>query len=429
MNLNRPWSNLTGGRYLGAGNVKIIPIILSGGSGTRLWPLSRGSKPKQFLKFGANHSLLQNTVLRCRDDQFDSRPIIVGSREHRFLIALDLREIGIEADILLEPVARSSCAAIAAGCLQAASRSQDAAVLVLAADHHIPDSVAFAKAVSNALEDVAQGFLMTFGITPDQPATGYGYIMPGKPLCAARRIENFVEKPGHERAKQLVSEGYLWNSGNFLFRVDAFINELKHYQPDIFSAVSKAFADARSDLDFLRLDEAAFAAAPRVPVDNAIFEHTDKAAVLPVDYVWSDVGSWDELVKVLPADDNENVTIGDVAIVNGRGNVVHSDGKLTALLGVDDMVVVSTRDVVLVMAKSHAEDVKALVESLTASGRREANEAMQIFRPWGNYERLESAEGYQVKRITVKPGGVLSLQSHQHRAEHWVVVEGRGSDH
>lgn len=386
--------------------------------------MSRGSKPKQFLKFGTPHSLLQNTLLRCQAELFDARPIIVGASDHRFLLAQDLQELGMEADILLEPVARSSCAAIAVACLQAASRMQDAVVLVLAADHHIPDGDAFTEAVANALDDVDDGRLMTFGIQPDQPATGYGYIRPGERLTVAHRIASFIEKPDPAQAEKLVSSGYLWNSGNFLFGVDAFMAELQRYEPGVFAAAKAALERAKVDLDFLRLDETAFAEAPKVVVDNAIFERTDRAAVMPVDYDWSDIGSWDELVKVLPVDANENIAVGDAEIVDGRHNVVHTDGKLTALLGVDDLVVVSTRDVVLVMAKSRAEDVKSLVESLTTSGRREANEAMQIFRPWGNYERLESAEGYQVKRITVKPGGVLSLQSHKHRAEHWVVVEG-----
>jgi len=404
--------------------VKIIPVILSGGSGTRLWPVSRGSKPKQFLKFGTQHSLLQNTLLRCQAEPFDDMPIIVGASGHRFLIAQDLQEIGMSADIVLEPAARSSCAAIAVACLQAAKRAQDAIVLVLAADHHIPGKDAFVRAVEAALEDVAGGHLMTFGITPDQPATGYGYILPGERLTASHRIDRFIEKPDLKQAEELVASGFLWNSGNFVFRVDAFLAELQRHQPAVLAAVSAALDKARTDLDFLRLDEETFCTSPRVAVDNAIFERTDKAAVLPVDYDWSDIGSWDALIKVLPADANENVTVGDAAIVDGRRNVVHSEDKLTALLGVDDLAVISTRDVVLVMAKSRAEDVRSLVETLTASGRSEANEAMQIFRPWGNYERLESAAGYQVKRITVKPGGVLSLQSHQHRAEHWVVVDG-----
>jgi len=404
--------------------VKIIPVILSGGAGTRLWPLSRGSKPKQFLKFGTPYSLLQNTLLRCRAAQFDARPIIVGASDHRFLIAQDLQELDMEADILLEPVARSSCAAIAAACLQAVGRSQDAIVLVLAADHHIPDADAFASAVGEALDDVAGGQLMTFGIAPDQPATGYGYILPGGRLTKAHSVDSFIEKPDRAQAEKMISSGYLWNSGNFLFRVDAFMGELQRYEPEVLTAARAAHENAKIDLDFLRLDKTAFSRAPSVAVDNAIFEKTDKAAVMPVDYEWSDIGSWDELVKVLPVDADENVAVGDVAIVDGRRNVVHSDNKLTALLGVDDLAVISTRDVVLVMAKSKAEDVRSLVETLTSSGRREANEAMQIFRPWGNYERLESADGYQVKRITVKPDGVLSLQSHQHRAEHWVVVDG-----
>lgn len=403
----------------------IIPAILSGGSGTRLWPLSRASKPKQFLVFGGERTLFQETVLRCAGEGFDPRPIVVGANPHRFLLAEDLQEIGASADILLEPVARNSCAAIAAACFQAKSRDPEALVLVLAADHHIPDAQAFRRAVMSARSSAEAGMLVTFGIKPDHPATGYGYIRPGKAAGEPMPVEAFVEKPDAATAAGYVASGYLWNSGNFLFRAATFLEELEKLAPAIVDAVGKAWAGAVTDLDFRRLDEKAFANSPSISVDYAVMEKTDRAAVYPVSYAWSDVGSWHAVGDVTPADANANAVVGDGIILSGSGNLVHSQGKLTALVGVDDCVVVSTRDCVLVASRKSSESVKDVVTRLQKEGRTEAVEALQMFRPWGNYERLDIGEGYQVKRITVKPGGVLSLQKHRHRAEHWVVVSGK----
>ncbi len=407
--------------------MNIIPIILSGGSGTRLWPLSRESKPKQFLSFGGDHSLIQDTALRCQGEIFDPRPILVCAESHRFLIAEDMRDIDVEADILLEPLRRNSCAAIAAGCLSALQRTSDAVVLVLAADHAIPDQQAFANAVSSALGDAENGNLVTFGIKPTKPATGYGYILPGRLLAkdGCSTVKAFVEKPDRETALDYLKDGYLWNSGNFLFRAQSFIDELARLEPEILAAVRKAYEKAGRDLDFLRLDADAFKQSPSISVDYAVMERTDKAAVFPVDYKWSDVGSWEAVWEVMPKSDQGNVTIGDGEIVNGTNNLVHSRGKLTTLVGVDNIAVVSTRDAVLVTSKAEAENVKKLVINLQKNGRTEANEALQIFRPWGNYECLDIGNGYQVKRIVVTPGGTLSLQKHRHRAEHWVVVQGK----
>ena len=404
---------------------KIIPVILSGGSGTRLWPLSRASRPKQFLSFGSGRSLFQETALRCRSAIFDPRAIVVGAEAHRFLLAEDLLEIGAACDIVLEPLARNSCAAIVAGCLQAVARDDDAMVMVLAADHHIPDAAAFAAAVELGAADAANGNLVTFGILPDRPATGYGYIEPGTQLIHARKAASFVEKPDAATAAGYVAKGYLWNSGNFLFRADAFLDEARHLAPAIFDAVSGAFADARRDLDFLRLDETAFARSPSISVDYAVMEKTVRAAVLPVSYRWSDVGSWQSVADIVEADPAGNAIVGNAVIVDGFNHVVHSSAMLTTVIGGRDLVIVTTRDAVLVADKARAESVKALVAQMQDEGRAEASEALQMFRPWGNYERLDIGEGYQVKRITVKPGGVLSLQKHRHRAEHWVVVQGR----
>ncbi len=363
--------------------------------------------------------------MRCSSDLFDQVPIVVGANSHRFLLADDLLKIDVAADILLEPVPRNSCAAIAAGALHALKRDRDALILVLAADHHIPDDEAFAQAVRTAAADADAGRLVTFGVRPTRAATGYGYIEPGSPLISAFEVAAFVEKPSLEDAERFCTQGYLWNSGNFLFRADAYINELRALQPEILHAAECAYAKAMHDLDFLRLHKQAFAKAPSVSVDYAVMEKTNQAAVLPVDYAWSDIGSWDAVAELLPADRTGNVVMGNVDIMEGNGNLVHSSGTLTTVVGLSDHIVVSTPDSVLVTDKRHAEQVKALVQRLSAQGRVEAHEARQIFRPWGNYEQLDSGENYQAKRITVKSGGVLSLQKHKHRAEHWVVVAGR----
>lgn len=405
--------------------VTVVPLILSGGSGTRLWPLSRASKPKQFLTFGRERSLFQETVLRCRGDVFDPAPIIVGSNDHRFLLAEDLLEIGVKADIMLEPAARNSCAAIAAGCLQAMKRSPDALVLALAADHNIPDGIAFRDAVATAIEAAEAGFLVTFGVQPDRPATAYGYIQPGGPVAGVcKRVEAFVEKPVEAVARQYVEAGYFWNSGNFLFGAATFLQELEKLQPNVVETVRSSLDEAEPDLDFLRLGPS-FTRATSISVDYAVMERTERAAVLPVHYRWSDVGSWDAVAQIVARDAQGNAIVGDAAIVDSADNFVQSQGRLTALIGVQGMVVVSTRDCLLVAPKSRAEDVKPLVAELQRQSRAEAVEGLQIFRPWGNYERLDLDDSYQVKRIVVKPGGVLSLQKHAHRAEHWVVVGGK----
>ena len=405
--------------------MKIIPVILSGGSGTRLWPASRASRPKQFLSFSGDHTLFQETVLRCRGSVFDPRPIVVGSQDHRFLLAENLLSIGVEADIVLEPVARNSCAAIAAGAFHALSRDRDAIILALAADHFIADRDAFSHCIENAVADAQGGYLVTFGVKPDRPATGYGYVAPGEALGSAKMVDAFIEKPDLATAEQFVRQGYLWNSGNFLFRADTFLNELGKQAPTILGAVEKAYAAAQTDLDFLRLDLAAFSDSPSISVDHAVMEKTDRAAVLPVEYVWSDIGSWDAVASLLANDKKGNTVVGRGFVLDGSNNLVHSTGHLTTLVGMNDCIAVSTRDCMLVVHKDRSEEVKALVEMLKADGLSEVNEALQIFRPWGNYEQLDSGEMYQVKRIVVKPGGVLSLQKHQHRAEHWIVVSGK----
>lgn len=353
----------------------IIPVILSGGAGTRLWPLSRNAKPKQFLRFGSEHSLMQETVLRCSSNVFDKRPIIVSGESQRFLIAEDLREISVNADIILEPMRRDSCAAIAAGCLQALQRSPDAMVFILAADHKIPDVAAFSAAVENAKADAELGKLTTFGIKPTHAATGYGYIKPGAPLrdggsCV---LEKFVEKPDAVKAESYLKSGYLWNSGNFLFSAKVFLDELKKFAPLVLTSVQHSFLKARRETDFVWLETAGFSRSPQISVDYAVMEKTDRAAVFAVDYSWNDIGSWDAVHELLNPDANHNAVQGRGVVMQGQNNLVHSDGILTALIGVDDLVVVATADAILVTKRGHSENVKNLVGELKARNFKEAD--------------------------------------------------------
>jgi len=351
--------------------------------------------------------------------------IIVGGTDHRFLIAETVKDTYRNVDILLEPVARNSCAAIAAACFHAMKRSSVAMLLVMAADHFIADKEAFAAAVGSAIPDANAGHLVTFGIRPSHPATAYGYILPGEPLERCFKVQEFVEKPGHALAETYLEEGRVWNSGNFLFKADAFLADLLAHEPGIHSAVERSVAEASTDLDFIRLEETSFSAAKSISVDHAIMEKTGRAAVLPVDYQWSDIGSWDAMAQLLKLDDADNAIEGNVVTQASANNVIYSDNRLTTVVGMQDTIVVTTRDAVLVAAKSHAEDIKQLVDRLKSEKRDEALNTLKIFRPWGSYEQLDISGRYQVKRIEVYPGGVLSLQRHKFRAEHWVIVEGK----
>jgi mannose-1-phosphate guanylyltransferase / mannose-6-phosphate isomerase len=346
----------------------IIPIILSGGAGSRLWPLSRAARPKQFLKFGSEHTLFQNTVLRCKSAIFDSRPIVVAGESQRFLVAEDLLEIGLVADIVLEPMRRDSCAAIAAGCLVALKRSPDAMVLVLAADHIISEQPEFDAAVAAANIDAAAGFLTTFGVKPHSPATGFGYIKPGEQLRSggAFKIEKFVEKPGLETANKYVRDGYFWNSGNFLFRAATFVEELQRFAPLVLSAMELAFQKAQTDLDFIRLDQAEFARSPQISVDYAVMEKTEHAAVFPVHYNWNDIGSWDAVFDASAKDAFGNAIVGEGFVLDGNNNMVHSLKRFTAIVGVDDLIVVTVDDAVLVTKRGKAEMLKTLIGTLKA---------------------------------------------------------------
>lgn len=404
----------------------IIPVILCGGAGTRLWPASRGSYPKQFLSFGSERSLFQETLARVGGAEF-GRPIIVSGNDYRFLVAEQARALGIDADIVLEPARRDSCAAIAAAAAVAARRSPKAMLLVLAADHVIPDTAGFLAHVMRGAVAAEAGRIVTFGIRPGYPATGYGYIRPGALLEGApgvHGLEAFAEKPERAVAERYCAEGYLWNSGNFLFRADVFLDELHRLAPDIHDPALAAVADAQIDLDFLRLDEAAFTAARAQSVDYAVMEKTQLSAVVPSDFVWSDVGSWGSIADLATPDAAGNAAHGDGHFEAARNCYIYAPDILTAVVGLDDVVVVATRDAILVADRNRSEAVKTLVAKLDKAGRREANEHLKAFRPWGHYEQIDRGARYQVKRITVAPGAKLSLQSHFHRAEHWVVVSG-----
>ncbi|SFK44646.1 mannose-1-phosphate guanylyltransferase/mannose-6-phosphate isomerase [Lysobacter sp. cf310] len=404
------------------------PVILSGGSGTRLWPLSRQNQPKQFLSLIGDHSLFQETVLRASKLPDAQAPITVCADDHRFMVGEQLQAIGVRSGgILLEPVARSTAPAIAAAALHALAGDPDALLLVMPADHLIEDEAAFRDAVSAALRLGREDWLVAFGIRPDYAETGYGYILRGETLGAdGYRIERFVEKPDQATAERYLAEGtYAWNSGMFLFRARSYLDELARLAPAIHAAAQAAFASAGTDLDFLRLGQDAFAASPSDSIDYAVMEKTDRAAVVPVSCGWSDIGSWSSLWSVAERDADGNRHEGDVISVDTRDSLVRaSDRRMIATLGVEDLVIVDTADATLVARKDRVQDVKIIVDRLKAAGRQEHLFHRKVYRPWGSYDSIGVGERFQVKKIVVKPGAALSLQKHQHRAEHWIVVSG-----
>jgi mannose-1-phosphate guanylyltransferase/mannose-6-phosphate isomerase len=411
---------------------KIRPVILCGGAGTRLWPASRDSRPKQFIELvEPDTSTFRRTLERVTDPAVFEHPVVITASEARFVVAEQVQQAGLTAEIVLEPERRDSAAAVAVAAHLAARHSPDALVLILAADHVVSDPEAFVAACRAAAEGAAAGLIMTLGIKPTGPATGYGYIQAGTPLagasgaCGGAHVERFLEKPDAKQAERLVAKGALWNSGYFLFRADILLRELATHAPDILRAAEAALANATRDLDFLRLEPAAFAAAPKISIDYALMERTDRAGVLPVSFPWSDVGSWDAVWEVLPHDAEGNAVRGRVALANTRNSLVQSDGTLlTAVVGLDDVVVVSTPDAILVTSRARCADVKDLVTTLRAAGLPEADAHLRMYRPWGWYQRIDIGTRFQVKRIQVAPQGRLSLQKHYHRAEHWIVVKG-----
>lgn len=421
-------NDLRGGKTQADSIGTVIPVILSGGSGSRLWPVSRKSFPKQFWALLSDRTLLQETALRGAACGLGA-PIVVCNQEHRFIIAEQLREVGItDARIVLEPVGRNSAPAIAAVALIVAETDPDAVLWIMAADAAISKPDALGPVLSQGVEAAREGQIVTFGMTPTRPDTGYGYIRQGAALAGVDgvyQVSSFIEKPDAAKAATMLDEGgYLWNSGMFLFRASTIVEELERYAPDVLSAVRAAVKGRTRDMDFIRLDPATFEKAPDISIDYAVAEHTRHAAVIPADLGWSDVGSWDALWDLSPKDADGNVTTGDVFLANSRNCYVRSDGIVAAVSGVDDLIVVVTQDAVLVSHRDHAQDVKKVVARLEAAGRTEAKMHNRNYRPWGFYEGLTKGDRFQVKRIVVDPGRKLSLQKHFHRAEHWVVVEG-----
>jgi len=406
----------------------LIPLILSGGSGTRLWPISRRNLPKQFLSLTGTDTLFQQTVKRTTALPDTGAPIVVASDDHRFLAAEQLQELKMsEASILLEPMARNTAPAIAVGALRALEKSADALILVLPADHLIGDDRSFHDAVAKARPLAEQGWLVTFGIRPDRPETGFGYIQRGDGLDAhGFKVNQFVEKPKLDVAERYVESGeYDWNSGMFLFRAARYLEELQQHAPTMLEAARAAYAKANVDLDFVRLDGESFAASPSDSIDYAVMEKTSRAAVVPVSCGWSDIGSWDALWLAADKDANGNHTEGDVIALDTTGSLIHSHKRhLVATVGLDDVVVVTTPDATLVARRDRSQDVKRIVDELKAADRTEHDLHRVVRRPWGSYDSLENGDRFQVKRIVVKPGAALSLQMHHHRAEHWIVVKG-----
>ena len=406
----------------------LTPLILSGGSGTRLWPVSRRNLPKQFLALAGRETLFQQTVERTRQLPDVEPPIVVASEDHRFLAAEQLLEAEVSgAAILLEPSARNTAPAIALGAMHALARDPEALLLVLPADHLIGDGDQFVDAVTRALPMAQAGWLVTFGIRPDRPETGFGYIRRAEALAEGGfRVERFVEKPDAATAERYVADGgYDWNSGMFLFKAARYLEELGEHAPDMLAAVRTAYASARTDLDFVRVDAALFAAVPDNSIDYAVMEKTHRAAVLPVSCGWSDIGSWSALWLAGERDADGNLREGDTLTVDTRNSLLRSHERhLIATVGVDDLIVVSTPDATLVAHRDAAQDVKRIVDQLKASGRSEHSLHRVVQRPWGSYDSLEAGDRFQVKRIVVKPGASLSLQKHHHRAEHWIVVSG-----
>ena len=417
----------------------MIPVILSGGSGTRLWPLSRQAYPKQFLALAGEETMLQATWQRVAE-LASAAPLVVANEDHRFMVAEQLRQVGCTpAAIVLEPVGRNTAPAIAVAALQATADGADPLLLVLPSDHVIADAAGFRAAVAAATPAAQNGKLVTFGIVPTAAETGYGYIKAasdestptttaqtqGARASAVRQVAGFVEKPDAATAAQyLASRQYFWNSGMFLFQASRYLAELERHAPAMLAACRAAFEGAKRDTDFVRLDKAAFAACPSDSIDYAVMEKTADAAVLPIDVGWNDVGSWSALWQVAQQDGDGNAHHGDVLALDCHDTLAWADRRLVAMIGLRDVVVVDSDDSLLVAHKDHVQEVKAVVAKLKAAGRPESSLHRKVYRPWGAYDSIDMGERFQVKRITVNPGAALSLQMHHHRAEHWIVVSG-----
>ena len=404
----------------------LYPVIMAGGSGSRLWPLSRQLNPKQFLPLAdAQLSMLQATIQRLQGLKV-AQPRLICNEQHRFLAAEQLRQMGLEqANILLEPVGRNTAPAIALAALQVAGQVDDPILLVLAADHLIQDVAAFHASIQRAIPLAETGKLVTFGIVPSHAETGYGYIEQGAAVGNGFAVSRFVEKPDQATAEQYLASGrYLWNSGMFMFRASRYLEELRRFRPEIVAACEAALAGGSQDMDFTRVDQAAFAACPDDSIDYAVMEQTADAVMVPLNAGWSDIGSWSALWEVSHKDDAGNVCKGDVIAHATQNTYVHADSRLVATVGVEDLVIVETKDAVLVAHKDKVQEVKKIVAQLQHDGRHEHLNHREVYRPWGKYDSIDQGHRYQVKHITVKPGGKLSVQMHHHRAEHWIVVSG-----
>jgi len=404
----------------------MVPVILSGGSGTRLWPLSRKLFPKQFLPLSSDRTMLQETCHRL-NGLAASDPIVICNEDHRFIAAEQLRELGIEnGEVILEPVGRNTAPAIAIAALEIVNKNKDDILLVLAADHVIEDVDQFNQAVAIAEKQAKLGKMVTFGIVPTHAETGYGYIRRGEELAdGGYQVDVFVEKPDLQTAESyLLSGDYLWNSGMFMFKASRYLEELQKYRPDIYEACSKVSEQVDRSFDFIRLDEEHFSVCPSDSIDYAVMEKTQDAVVVPLDANWNDVGSWSALWDIHDKDDNENVLVGDVVTEDVNGSYCHGSHRLVTAVGVENLVIVETPDSVMVASRDRVQDVKKIVEKLNAEGRKEPVIHRKAERPWGSYDCIDQGERFQAKRIIVNPGAALSLQMHHHRAEHWIVVRG-----
>jgi len=403
----------------------ILPVIMAGGSGSRLWPLSRSLFPKQFISLVSDLTMLQETTKRLEGIEHTS-PMLICNDEHRFLVAEQLRQQSIECSgIILEPAGRNTAPAIALAALQAIKKGDDPLLLVLAADHVIQNASAFVDSVQTAVEPAKCGNLVTFGIVPTKPETGYGYIKQGEAIGSAYHVDSFVEKPDLDTAKSYLESGkYYWNSGMFLFQASRYLEELKFYRPDILEACEAAIKGSRNDLDFIRLDENAFLACADESIDYAVMEQTSSALVVPMDAGWSDVGSFGALWEVSEKNAEGNVTTGDVLTEQTDNSYIYAQNKLVSTVGVSNLVVIETKDAVLVADKAKVQDVKNVVNILNKQGRSEAKQHLEVYRPWGSHDEIAQGNRYHAKHLRVKPGEKTALQLHHHRTEHWVVVEG-----
>src|SRR5436190_15407462 len=406
-------------------NKRIIPLIMCGGAGTRLWPASREVHPKQFLSLFGKRSTFQDTLIRVSDPALFERPVIITNNAYRFMVLEQLAEIGREADVLLEPMRRDSGPAIAAGAAFAQTRDREAVVLALAADHVVRDTAAFVAACREGLPAAEAGQIVTFGVEPERPATEYGYISPGEIISGrVRAVAKFVEKPDPATAASYIQAGYFWNSGNFMFRAAVLLDEYRKVDSDSVQAVADSVAGAGSDLGFIKLDADTFASAKSISIDYAVMEKTQRTAVVPVACGWSDVGSWHAVWELSDKDGQGNAARGAAVFEDSRNCNVATDRALVALEGVDGLVVIATQDAVLVSRQKDANGLKRLVAKLKASAPEVTEDHIKVHRPWGSYQSVDNGDRHQVKRIIVKPGGRLSLQKHHHRSEHWIVVRG-----